>query len=57
MGIKIEGADKLTYKLQRIQEKAKDMSPAMKKILYTDIKIIQILKIKDGNRIKLRRNI
>lgn len=32
MGIKIEGADELIYKLNRMQEKAKDMSPAMKKI-------------------------
>ncbi|MEG0730011.1 MAG: phage virion morphogenesis protein [Cetobacterium sp.] len=32
MGIKIEGADELIYKLNKMQEKAKDMSPAMKKI-------------------------
>lgn len=32
MGIKIEGADELIYKFQRMQEKAKDMTPAMKKI-------------------------
>ncbi|WP_052191612.1 phage virion morphogenesis protein [Cetobacterium sp. ZWU0022] len=32
MGIKIEGAEELIFKLNRLQEKAKDMSPAMKKI-------------------------
>ena len=32
MGIKIEGADELIYKFKRMQEKAKDMTPAMKKI-------------------------
>lgn len=32
MGIKIQGTDELIYKLKSLQEKAKDMSPAMKKI-------------------------
>lgn len=35
MGIKIEGADELIYKLKRLKEKSKDMTPAMKKISAT----------------------
>lgn len=35
----------------------KNIGGIKKTILYIDIKIIQILKIKNENRIKLRRNI
>lgn len=35
MGMKIEGAEELIYKLNKMQDKAKNMSPAMKKISAT----------------------